>query len=102
MDEAKTELIKFLDGEKPFIFTLNENDNISALNYTLDQIMETEVYYLVPLENLLYSYYESLYKKDFSMDAQEILANKNPWESYDIGCLFHKNLAASKFCSLAK
>lgn len=101
-DEAKKELVKFLDNEKPFIFTLNEKDDIAAVKYTFDKIIDQEVY-VVPLENLLSKYYEALHGREFFAEkAQDILTNKNPWESYDIGCSYHKNLAASKYCSLAK
>ena len=100
-DEAKIEITKFLDNEKPFIFTLNEKDDIAAARYTFDKIIDTEVY-VVPLENLLVKAYEALYKKDYANDPRDVLMNSNPWEFYDIGCEYHKDLAASKFCSLAK
>ncbi|XP_070501943.1 protein maelstrom homolog isoform X2 [Chironomus tepperi] len=100
-NEANVELTKFLDNEKPYIFTLNEKDGIAAVQYTLDKIIDTKAH-VIPLENLLIRSYEALYKKNFNDDANDILINKNPWESYDIGCEFHKELAASKYCSLAK
>jgi hypothetical protein len=100
-NEAKIQMTKFLENEKPFIFTLNEKDDIAAARYTFDKIMDTEVY-VVPLENLLAKSYEALYKKDYADDPRDVLMNKNPWEYYDIGCKYHKELAASKFCSLAK
>ncbi|CAG9800062.1 unnamed protein product [Chironomus riparius] len=100
-NEAKIQISKFLDNEKPFIFTLNEKDDIAAARYTFDKIMDTEVY-VVPLENLLLRSYEALYKKDYANDPFDVLMNQNPWEFYDIGCEYHKDLAASKFCSLAK
>jgi len=101
-EEAKMELNKFMDNEKPFIFTLNEKDDIAAVKYTFDKIID-EVVYMVPLENLLSKYYEALHEKEYYIEnARDDLTNKNPWESYDIGCKYHGELAASKYCSLAK
>lgn len=99
--EAKVELTKFLGGEKPFVFTLNEKDDIAAVQYTFEKIMATEVH-VVPLDHLFMKFYKALYKKDCVYDAHDILLNKDSLEPYDIGCDFHKDLGASKFCSLAK
>jgi len=41
--KGKIELTKFLNNEKPFIFTLYEKDDIAAVRYTFYKIINKKV-----------------------------------------------------------
>lgn len=100
--EAKKMIEKFLDIDKDqFIFTLNEGHEIAAITDMFIKIVGHN-YCVIPLEKLFCLLSLNLNKTTLSDEKARDFLIDNPWNDYHIGCKYHSDIDASKFCSLAK